>query len=298
MVRGMAVRKVSVGLVQMRVSASKEANLTKAIEKIGDAARQGAEVICLQELFASPYFCQVEDPENFELAEPVTGPTTQAITRVAKELGVTVLIPFFERRAPGVYHNSIVAVGPQGESLGLYRKMHIPDDPQYYEKFYFTPGDLGFVAFESPKAKLGPLICWDQWYPEAARLTALRGAELLFYPTAIGWLPEDKPDFGSAQLEAWQIMQRAHAVANGVFVVSVNRVGEERSPAGSIEFWGHSFVCDPFGRVLAEAGSDEAVLVVDCDLSLIEQTRRGWPFLRDRRIDAYTGITARLLDGP
>jgi len=280
-------------VVQMPAGDVREANVERAVAGVREAKARGAELVCLQELFATPYFCQVEDAERFDLAEAVDGPTNRAIASVARELGVSVLSSFFERRAPGLYHNTALLHGPKGESLGMYRKMHIPDDPQYYEKFYFTPGDLGFVSLETGKAKVGPLVCWDQWYPEAARLTALAGAELLFYPTAIGWLPEDKPNHGADQLSAWQTMQRSHAIANGVFVVVANRVGTERSGDQSIEFWGNSFICDPYGRVIAQAGADATVLVADCDLGLIEKARRGWPFLRDRRIDAYGGLERR-----
>jgi N-carbamoylputrescine amidase len=292
----MKKRSVLVGLVQMATTVDKSANIDKARAAIRDAAGRGARVVCLQELFASQYFCQVEDAERFDLAEPIPGPTTLAIAEVARECAVSVITPVFEKRAAGVYHNSIVVLGPKGEDLGLYRKMHIPDDPLFYEKFYFTPGDLGFVAYQTPSVVVGPLICWDQWYPEAARLTALRGAEILFYPTAIGWHPSEKAENGAAQLAAWQTIQRSHAIANGVFVVAVNRVGHEGQASGGIQFWGHSFVCDPFGVVLAEAGEGEETLVVECDLGRLEEVRRGWPFLRDRRIDAYGGIQSRLID--
>ena len=276
---------------------SRDVNVERAVAGVREAARQGAELVCLQELFATPYFCQKEDASLFDLAEGVDGPTNTAVARAAKEAGVSVLSSFFERRAPGLYHNTAVLFGARGESLGMYRKMHIPDDPQYYEKFYFTPGDLGFVSLQTGKLSVGPLVCWDQWYPEAARLTALAGAELLLYPTAIGWLPEDKPTHGPDQLNAWQTMQRSHAIANGVFVVVANRVGIERSGDDAIEFWGHSFICDPYGKVIAEASTDAAVLVADCDLGLIEKARRGWPFLRDRRIDAYAGLQRRFGSG-
>jgi N-carbamoylputrescine amidase len=276
---------------------SRDVNLERAVAGVREAARQGAELVCLQELFATPYFCQKEDASLFDLAEAVDGPTNTAVARAAKEAGVSVLSSFFERRAPGLYHNTAMLFGARGESLGMYRKMHIPDDPQYYEKFYFTPGDLGFVSLQTGKLQVGPLVCWDQWYPEAARLTALAGAELLLYPTAIGWLPEDKPTYGPDQLNAWQTMQRSHAIANGVFVVVANRVGIERSGDDAIEFWGHSFICDPYGKVIAEASTDAAVLVAECDLGLIEKARRGWPFLRDRRIDAYAGIERRFGGG-
>jgi N-carbamoylputrescine amidase len=284
------------GLVQMSTSADKAENLAKAQERIAEAARRGADVVCLQELFASPYFCQVEDAGLFDLAEPIPGPTTLAIGEAARRAKVTVVTPLFERRAAGIYHNSLVVQSAEGEILGTYRKMHIPDDPLFYEKYYFTPGDLGFMAVRTPKATLGPLICWDQWYPEAARLTAMRGAELLIYPTAIGWHPSEKAEFGAAQLSAWQTMQRAHAISNGVFVVAINRVGHEGPADGGIEFWGHSFVADPFGVVLAEASEAEETLVVECDLSRMETVRRNWPFFRDRRIDAYQDLTRRFME--
>jgi N-carbamoylputrescine amidase len=292
----MKSRVLSVGLVQSKVSSDKAKTIEGTSERVREAARRGAKLVCLQELFASEYFCQKEDAALFELAEPISGPTTQAMAKVAQDAGVSIVVPLFERRAAGVYHNSLVVVGPSGNVLGHYRKMHIPDDPLFYEKFYFTPGDLGFVAIETPESTVGPLICWDQWYPEAARLTALRGAEILVYPTAIGWHPSEKAEYGAAQLSAWQTIQRAHAIANGVFVVAVNRVGHEGPADGGLEFWGHSFVADPFGVVLAEAGEGEEVLVVECDLGRVEEVRRNWPFLRDRRIDAYGGIGSRLLD--
>jgi N-carbamoylputrescine amidase len=282
-----------VGLVQMAGDERREVNLERARAGIFEAAKQGATLVCLQELFASPYFCQTEDAARFDLAEPVDGPTNTAIAAAAREARVSVLSSFFERRAPGLYHNTAVLYGPEGESVGMYRKMHIPDDPQYYEKFYFAPGDLGFVSLSTAGVSVGPLVCWDQWYPEAARLTALAGAEILLYPTAIGWLPHDKPTYGADQLGAWQTIQRSHAIANGVFVVVTNRVGTEHAGEHAIEFWGKSFVCDPYGKIIAEAGHDASVLVADCDLSLVEQARRGWPFLRDRRIDAYGGIGRR-----
>jgi N-carbamoylputrescine amidase len=290
---GKASGQLRVGVVQRPAHEDRDENLKHTVAAIRTAAERGAELVCLQELFATPYFCQVEDARRFDLAEAPDGPTHRAVSQVARECSVSVLSSFFERRAPGLYHNTALLYSSTGATLGMYRKMHIPDDPQYYEKFYFTPGDLGFVSFDTGKARVGPLVCWDQWYPEAARLTALSGAELLLYPTAIGWLPEDKPSFGPAQLSAWQTMQRSHAIANGVFVVVANRVGVEGAGDRSIEFWGHSFVCDPYGRVIAEAGRDAEVLIADCDLSLIEQARRGWPFLRDRRIDAYAGIEQR-----
>ena len=288
---------LKVGLVQMAMSEDKAANIASARRGIADAATRGASVVCLPELFASAYFCQTEDPAHFDLAEPIPGPTSQAIAELAKQHQVFVVTPLFEKRAAGVYHNSLVVYGPDGQSLGMYRKMHIPDDPLFYEKYYFTPGDLGFLNIATPKASIGPLICWDQWYPEAARLTALQGAQILFYPTAIGWQAKEKAEFGAAQLSAWQTIQRSHAIANGVFVVSVNRVGHEGPKDGGLDFWGHSFVADPFGVVLAEAGEGEETLVVKLDLSRQEFIRRNWPFLRDRRIDAYAPITSRMIDG-
>jgi N-carbamoylputrescine amidase len=286
-----------IGLVQMRCADDPAANLDTAIARVREAARDGARVVCLPELFRSRYFPQREDHAAFGLAEPVPGPTTEALARVARELGVVVIAPVFERRAAGVYHNTAAILDAGGELRGLYRKMHIPDDPLFYEKFYFTPGDLGFRAFDTACGRIGALVCWDQWYPEAARLTALAGANVLFYPTAIGWHPREKAEYGEAQVSAWQTMQRAHAIANGVYVAAVNRVGHEGPADGGIEFWGASFVCDPFGVVLREASrGDEEILVVECDLAHQEDVRRNWPFLRDRRIDAYASITKRLLD--
>ena len=283
----------TVGLVQMRCGTDVQANLTRAIEGIEEAAGKGAEVVCLQELFRSQYFCQCEDTATFDLAESIPGPSTEAIGRVARARGVAVVASLFEKRAEGVFHNTAVLIGRDGAIAGLYRKMHIPDDPLYYEKYYFTPGDVGFRSFDSGRGQVGVLVCWDQWFPEAARLTALRGAELLCYPTAIGWHPREKAEFGAAQHDAWHTIQRSHAIANGVFVIAVNRVGLE----GNLEFWGGSFVADPFGRVLARASHDrEEVLVVPCDRALIAETRRNWPFLRDRRIDAYDGLLKRYLD--
>ncbi len=290
---------LKIGLIQIACSANPSANLEKAVGKVQEASRNGAQIFCLPELFRSQYFCQREDAAFFDLAESIPGPTTEVFSKIAKEHGATIMVPLFERRTAGVYHNSLVVIDAQGEIVGLYRKMHIPDDPAYYEKFYFTPGDLGFQAINTPHATIGPMICWDQWYPEAARMTALQGAEILFYPTAIGWHPSEKAAEGQAQREAWMTIQRSHAIANGIFVVAVNRVGHEIPPEGGdgLEFWGSSFVCDPFGVVLAQASSEkEEVLVVDVDLGRIEEVRRHWPFLRDRRIDAYGGITQRFLD--
>jgi N-carbamoylputrescine amidase len=290
-----------IGLVQMRCSTDPADNLARALDQIRAAAKQGAQLVCLPELFRSQYFCQTEDHANFDLAEPIPGPSTEALSKVAREAGVVVIGSLFERRAAGVYHNTAVILDADGKLLGSYRKMHIPDDPLYYEKFYFTPGDLGFRAFDTAVGRIGTLVCWDQWYPEGARLTALAGADVLFYPTAIGWHPDEKAEFGAAQASAWQTAQRAHAIANGVYVAAVNRVGWEKPPAGTpgkgIEFWGGSFVADPFGVVLAEASRvEEETLIVTCDRKHQETVRRHWPFLRDRRIDAYGGVTRRLID--
>ncbi len=291
--------KYVAGLVQMSCSESADSNLQKAATLVEDAAQRGAEIVCLPELFRSQYFCQREDAALFDLAETVPGPTTEALGKVAKARGVVVVAPLFERRAPGVYHNSAAVIDATGEVVGLYRKMHIPDDPAYYEKFYFTPGDLGFHAFNTQVGRVATLICWDQWYPEGARLAALEGPSILFYPTAIGWHPTEKEQYGAAQRDAWRTIQRAHAIANGVYVAAVNRVGLEKVSAGSagLEFWGSTFICDPFGVVLAEASTgEEEILLAEVDLARIENVRRNWPFLRDRRIDAYAGITNRWLD--
>lgn len=286
----------TLGLIQLRCSTDPEANVRRACDFLREAAGKGATVACLPELFRTQYFCQTEDHAHFDLAEPIPGPTTEALAKVARETGMTIVGSLFERRAAGIYHNTAVVFDADGRLAGLYRKMHIPDDPLYFEKFYFTPGDLGFQAFETKHANVGTLVCWDQWYPEAARLTALRGADVLFYPTAIGWHPGEKAEFGEAQADAWQTMQRAHAIANGVFVAAINRIGHEGASDGGIEFWGGSFVADPFGRILAQAGRDtEEVLIVPCDPRLSEETRRHWPFLRDRRIDAYGPIVQRFL---
>lgn len=274
-------------------------NLEKAIDRIREAAARGAKIICLQELFRSQYFCREENAELFDLAEPIPGPSTESIGQVAKELGVVVIASLFERRAAGLYHNTAAIVGADGALLGVYRKMHIPDDPLYYEKFYFTPGDLGFLNFETPHARIGVLVCWDQWYPEGARLTALQGADVLFYPTAIGWHPSEKAQYGAAQLDAWQTIQRAHAIANGIYVAAVNRTGYEGTPDSGLEFWGSSFVADPFGQIVAQASTgEEEILVVECDPKRAEDVRRNWPFIRDRRIDAYGPLTSRWLDAP
>ena len=292
-----ASRTFAVGLVQMRCSIDPDDNLRRAREALREAARRGAQVACLPELFRTRYFCQVEDPSRFDLAEPIPGPTTEALAAVAREARMVVVGSIFERRAAGVYHNTAVVLDADGSLRGRYRKMHIPDDPLYYEKYYFTPGDLGFQALDTQVARVGTLVCWDQWFPEAARLTALKGAEVLFYPTAIGWHPAEKAESGEAQASAWEIVQRAHAINNGLFVAAVNRVGHEGPAGGGLEFWGGSFVADPFGRIIARAGREaEEVLIATCDPRLQDETRRSWPFLRDRRIDAYGPITQRLLD--
>ena len=279
-----------VGLVQMRCSADADENLAKALAGIEDAATRGAQLVVLQELFRTPYFCQAEEQTRFDLAESIPGPTTEAVAKVAAARGVSVVASVFERRAPGLYHNTAVVLDADGTTAGVYRKMHIPDDPLYFEKFYFTPGDLGFRAIDTRAGRIGTLVCWDQWFPEAARLTALAGAQVLTYPTAIGWETGVRPEWEAAEHDAWETAQRAHAIANGVFVVAVNRVGVEER----LTFWGQSFVADPFGRVIARASADrEETLVVDCDLSQIEEVRRGWPFLRDRRIDAYGDLLQR-----
>jgi N-carbamoylputrescine amidase len=307
-------RIFKVGLVQMSMTTDPAENLARAIARVAEAARGGAELVCLPELFRSRYFCQREDAAQFDLAEPVPGPTTEALGAVARNVGVALIAPVFERRAAGLYHNSVAVIDADGKMIGLYRKMHIPDDPAYYEKYYFTPGDLGFRAFDTSKGRIGTLICWDQWFPEGARLTALAGASVLFYPTAIGWHPDEKERHGAAQRDAWRTVQRGHAIANGVYVAVVNRVGFEavagdqaasaqgiNSPVSlhrqGIEFWGSSFICDPFGVVIAEASAEhEEILVAEVSLDKIEKVRRNWPFLRDRRIDAYGGIDRRYSD--
>ena len=297
-------RKYKVGLVQMRMGPDPEANLESAIAHIREAAKRGANIVCLPELFRAQYFCQREDIKLFDLAEPIPGPSTARLAEVARETRVVIVASLFERRAPGLYHNTAVTLGQDGNIISVYRKMHIPDDPLYYEKFYFTPGDLGFKAVDTAFGRVGTLVCWDQWYPEGARLTALQGAEVLFYPTAIGWHPAEKEEFGAAQYDAWQTIQRAHAIANGVYVAGVNRVGHEngdirgnRAVGQGLEFWGGSFLADPFGRIIAKAShEEEEILIGEVDLALLEDTRRNWPFLRDRRIDAYAPITQRFLD--
>jgi N-carbamoylputrescine amidase len=288
-----------VGLVQMSCSPDPDANLDKAADRVREAARGGANIVCLPELFRAQYFCQREDAELFDLAEPIPGPSTERLSAVAREEKVVVVASLFERRAAGLYHNTVAMLESDGSLGGIYRKMHIPDDPLYYEKFYFTPGDLGFPNFQTKYGKIGVQICWDQWYPEGSRVTALSGAQVIFYPTSIGWHPHEKAEFGAAQLDAWRTIQRAHAIANGVYVAVVNRVGYEGKPAegdAGLEFWGNSFVADPFGQIAAQASNDkEEILVVECDPAKSEDTRRNWPFLRDRRIDAYQPILNRWL---
>jgi len=297
----------TIGLIQLGVRADREATIEDHERAIREAAGRGAQVICLQELFDAPYFCKVATPERFDLAEPIPGPTVERMEKLARELDVVIIVPLFEKRDAGLYHNSAAVVDAGGELLGVYRKMHIPDDPLYHEKYYFTPGDYfrhgpgvgdtaGFRIFDTRFGRIGVLICWDQWYPEAARITSLMGARVLFYPTAIGWHPAEKDEWGAAQADAWRTIQRGHAIANGVYVAAANRVGHEaQEGTDGIEFFGHSFVADPFGRVIAEAGTDPAILLAECDPAVIEETRRNWPFLRDRRIDAYGPILSRSL---
>lgn len=289
--------KFRVGLIQMACSVDPNENLAKAQWRIREAAGKGAQIICVQELFRSQYFCREENAAFFDLAEAVPGPTSEAFSELARELNVVIVGSIFERRAAGVYHNTALLFDADGALAGVYRKMHIPDDPLYYEKYYFTPGDLGFRSFDTRFGKVAVLVCWDQWYPEAARLAALGGAQILFYPTAIGWHPAEKAEHGAAQHDAWRTIQRAHAIANGLYVAAVNRVGYEGPPEHGLEFWGGSFVSDPFGQVLAESSHDkEETLIVECDPRRIEDVRRNWPFLRDRRIDAYAAITSRVID--
>ena len=300
----MALQNFRVALIQMSCGPEPEQNLQRALDRVGEAARLGAQVVCLPELFQTQYFCQREDASLFDLAEPIPGPSSPKLADAARKHKVVLVASLFEKRAPGVYHNTAAVFDADGALRGIYRKMHIPDDPLYYEKFYFTPGDLGFRAHDTQVGRLGALICWDQWYPEGARLTALQGATLLLYPTAIGWHPAEKVEFGKAQHDAWRTIQRAHAIANGVYVGVVNRVGFETgnirgksAPGQGLEFWGASFLCDPFGTVIAEASYDkEEILIGEVNLRKLEEIRRNWPFLRDRRIDSYAPITSRLLD--
>ncbi|MBL0170106.1 MAG: carbon-nitrogen hydrolase [Gemmatimonadaceae bacterium] len=302
---------VTVGLIQDTATNDLAANLARAVHRVREAAAQGAQIICLQELFNAPYFCKIIRPDRFDIAEPVDGLVVTTMQAMAKQLGVVIVVPYYEKQAPGLYRNSATVIDADGAILGTYRKMHIPHDPLFEEKYYFAPGDVapdqrgdthpgtsGFRVWRTKFADIGVLICWDQWYPEAARITSLLGAQILFYPTAIGWHPAEKAAFGTAQVDAWRTAQRAHAIANGVFVAAANRVGfEAEAGTDGLEFFGQSFVCDPFGRYLVEAGTDPAILTARCDLSLIEETRRNWPFLRDRRVDAYGPITQRWLGG-
>jgi N-carbamoylputrescine amidase len=289
--------KTTVGLIQMSCTADVRANVEKAVARIEEAAARGAKIISTQELFTSLYFCQTEDHENFKLAEPIPGPTTEELMKVAAARGVVIVGSLFERRAPGLYHNTAVVIDADGTLVGKYRKMHIPDDPLFYEKFYFTPGDLGFRSFETRYGKVGVLVCWDQWYPEGARLTALTGAQILFYPTAIGWHPSERAEYGERQHNSWETIQRSHAIANGVYVAVPNRVGHEGEEGGGIKFWGQSFVCDPSGQMLVKASIDEEeILVAEVDFGKLDVQRTHWPFLRDRRVDAYHNITKRMID--
>ena len=291
--RAKSQAQVMVGLIQMSAGEDPEANLAKALTRIRVAAKKGAQIVCLQELFRSRYFCQSENARHFKLAETIPGPSTEALGMLAREHEIVIVASLFEKRSAGIYHNAAVVIDTDGSTVGKYRKMHIPDDPLYYEKFYFTPGDLGFPSFQTRYARIGVLVCWDQWFPEAARSASLSGAQILFYPTAIGWIPKEPRAVALNQRAAWTLIQRSHAVANGVFVAAVNRVGRE----GKIKFWGNSFVAGPFGEIVAHANSDrEEVLIAKCDLAKIEETRQSWPFLRDRRIDAYGSLQSRFLE--
>jgi N-carbamoylputrescine amidase len=306
------VTPFTVGIIQDHATPDRAENVARAERLVREAARRGAQIVCLKELFSSPYFCKSQQSDRFDLAEPVPGPTTDAMQRLARELAIVIVVPLFERQAAGIYRNSAAIVDADGALMGVYRKMHIPDDPLFYEKYYFTPGEPaaanavraeatrldagGFTVWKTRYATIGVLICWDQWYPEAARITSLLGAQLLFYPTAIGWHPSEKDEWGRAQVDAWRTIQRSHAIANGVYVASPNRVGHEDEPGtNGLEFFGHSFIADPFGRIVAEAGESEEILVAQCDPALIENVRRNWPFLRDRRVDAYGPILSRYL---
>lgn len=290
MARKAGNNNIVLGLIQMSAGENPSANLGKALERVELAAKKGAQIVCLQELFRSRYFCQSENQRNFKLAEPIPGPTTEALGALACEREIVIVASVFERRSAGIYHNTAVIIDADGSIAGIYRKMHIPDDPLYYEKFYFTPGDLGFPSFQTRYAKIGALVCWDQWFPEGARLAALSGAQILFYPTAIGWIPKEPRAIAQQQRAAWELIQRSHAIANGVYVASVNRVGRE----GKIKFWGNSFVAGPFGEIVSRAGGErEEVVLAKCDLGKIEATRQSWPFLRDRRIDAYGSLLSR-----
>jgi N-carbamoylputrescine amidase len=289
----------TLGLVQMRCEADPDANVEKAVTAVRRAAENGAQIVCLPELFRTPYFCQRQDPAVFDLAEPIPGPTSERLAEAARQAQAVVAGSLFERRGPGLYHNTAVVFDADGSLAGIYRKMHIPDDPLYFEKYYFAPGDLGFRAFETRFGRVGVLVCWDQWFPEAARLTALQGAEVLLYPTAIGWHPRERAEHGEAQHEAWELVQRGHAVANGVYVAAVNRTGHEAGAGEGLDFWGQSFACDPFGVVLGRGSADkEELLVVPCDRRRLEEVRRNWPFFRDRRIESYVDLTRRWAGGP
>ncbi|MBL8175997.1 MAG: carbon-nitrogen hydrolase [Bryobacterales bacterium] len=290
-------RKFRIGLVQMSCSTNPEENLVKAEQKVREAAAQSAQVICLQELFRSQYFCREENAELFALAETIPGPSTYRMSQLAKELGVVIVASLFEKRAAGLYHNTAAVLGADGELQGVYRKMHIPDDPLYYEKFYFTPGDLGFLNFDTRFGRIGVQVCWDQWYPEGARATSMLGASVLFYPTAIGWHPHEKAQYGESQRDAWRTIQRAHAIANGIYVAAVNRIGFEGTPDNGLEFWGSSFVADPSGQIIADASiGKEEILIAEIDPKRCDEVRRNWPFFRDRRIDAYSPILQRWRD--
>ena len=302
----------TIGIIQDHATPDARENLARAERLIREAARKGAQIVCLKELFASPYFCKAQQSDRFDLSEPIPGPTTDAMQRLARELAIVIVVPLFERQAAGIYRNSAAVIDADGSLLGVYRKMHIPDDPLFYEKYYFTPGEpvsrgelsaarvdaSGFSVWKTRYATIGVLICWDQWYPEAARITSLLGAQVLFYPTAIGWHPAEKDEWGRAQVDAWQTIQRSHAIANGVYVAAPNRIGHEDEPGTQgLEFFGHSFIADPFGRLIAHAGESEEILIAQCDPALIENVRRNWPFLRDRRVDAYGPILNRYLGG-
>ena len=293
----MSSEPFTIGLIQDHATSDVAANIARAKRLVREAAERGAQIICLKELFDAPYFCKSQQSDRFDLAEPIPGPATIAMQELARELAVVLVVPVFERQAPGVYRNSAAVIDADGSLLGVYRKMHIPDDPLFNEKYYFTPGDEpGFKVWKTRYATIGVLICWDQWYPEAARITSLLGAQVLFYPTAIGWHPSEQQEWGPAQVDAWRTIQRGHAIANGVYVATPNRIGHEDEPGtDGLTFFGHSFIADPFGRYLAEAGEQEAILIARCDPALIETVRRNWPFLRDRRIDAYAPILQRYL---
>lgn len=289
--------KVNVALIQMSCGFDQAANLEKALAQINEAAQQGANIVSTQELFLSQYFCQTEDHSNFELAETIPGPSTRALSALARDRGIVIIASLFEKRTAGIYHNTAVVIDADGEIIGRYRKMHIPDDPKYYEKFYFTPGDLGFQSFESRYGRVGVLVCWDQWFPEAARLTALTGAEIIFYPTAIGWHPAERDEFGRSQHSSWETIQRSHAIANGVYVAVANRVGHEGDRDDGITFWGQSFISDPAGEVIKRGEMDpEQIVIAEIDLSRLDVQRTHWPFLRDRRIDAYQDLARRFND--